>query len=340
MEEEEVPPIPLQLTMEDLLNQIRLMQGVIERQQASITHLEQQTIAPPLPPSAPKRPKEKLPTLDKYTGKRSEWDEWHLTAKNKLAVDGEAIGTNLDQFMYIFSRLGGDAAKTVSTKAQTLSDNRSGNGASFLAYLDTVYGDPNKRSRALQALYNMKQKNHESFAAFLPKFESTLANAGGSELPDEQKISLLKNALNDALRMQLVGLTGEATTVWTKYVSHLQTVSSDLASLQHSHKKAVLPTEVGTARDKDTMDWEPTRSSNTTAGSRKRAKWVSKETLDFRMQKNLCLRCGRPGHRAADCSFLPPIRPTTKVNNVNITKEDLAVAEAEKSEDEESQGKE
>lgn len=116
-------------------------------------------------------------------------------------VDREAIGSILDQFMYLFSRLTGEAARAVSTKAQTLSANKTGNGAEFLAYLDTIYGDPNKRSRALQQLYSMKQKEHESFATFLPKFETVLTNAGWAEYGDEQKISLLKNALNKEMRL-------------------------------------------------------------------------------------------------------------------------------------------
>lgn len=337
----------------DLSNQIAQLQVALEQQAELIRQLQQQNayLTSNTTASLPmdkRRPKEKLPTLDKYGGKRQEWDEWHLAATNKLMVDGEAIGTALDQFMYLFSRLTGDAARAVSTKAQTLSTNKTGNGSEFLIYLDTIYGDPNKRSRALQQLYSMKQKEQESFATFLPKFETVLTNAGWADYGDEQKISLLKNALNKEMRLQTVNLIGTSMLSWASYVSHLQTVSSELAGIQQASRKQYI--HFGNQRTESSeMDWEPTKSNTISnpakTTNRKRATWVTKEAIAVRREKGLCLRCGRPGHMLNNCNLLPATRPNSaKVYNISTTKEILKAAMAEGYEEEdkdnEEQGKE
>jgi hypothetical protein len=42
------------------------------------------------------------------------------------------------------------------------------NSDRFFNHLDTCYGDPNAQYRAIDRLHNMKQRDNENFAAFLP----------------------------------------------------------------------------------------------------------------------------------------------------------------------------
>lgn len=49
----------------------------------------------------------------------------------------------------------------------------------FMQYLETYYRDPNAEARALDRLHTIRQKENESFAIFLPKFEKELAEGGG-----------------------------------------------------------------------------------------------------------------------------------------------------------------
>lgn len=97
-----------------------------------------------------------------------------------------------------------------------MTENRKGHGTVSLEYLDTVFGDPNKKARAQQSLYNLKQKDKEPLGMFLPKFETTLANAGWSPYADNQKISLLKNALSKDIRTCLVGT--QISKNWTEFI--------------------------------------------------------------------------------------------------------------------------
>jgi hypothetical protein len=70
----------------------------------------------------------------------------------------------------------------------------------FFSHLNTCYDDPNAQYRAIDRLRNMKQRDNESFAAFLPRFEKELADNSGSEWSDIICINYLERALNDQVK--------------------------------------------------------------------------------------------------------------------------------------------
>lgn len=311
-----------------LHQQLRQQSEHIIEQRQMILELNEQlksytaSIPPNSYPQSHKKRKEALPVLEKFHGKRENWDEWHLGAIHKLNKDGEAIGDGFDQFMYLYSRLAGSASKMVSTVAKKLSEDGTGDGEQFLEYLNTVFGDPNKKARAQQELLNIKQANGESFAAFLPRFETLLANAGWSSYSDEHKISFLKNALNKSIKSRLVGIDPIRT--WSAFVSRVHNISSDLIALNHPH----IPHNTSSRQQAESceMDWESVNSATINsmeAKTVKRATWVSKEVLEQRRKKNLCVRCGHKGHRSKKCSFLPPQKPkATNLNTAQMTEDE------------------
>ena len=262
--------------------------------------------------------KEKLPPLEKFRGNRMMWDEWHLSAIHKLSKDGPAIGDGFDQFMFIYATLDGEAVKMVSTTAKILSDSITGDGLRFLTYLNTVFGDPNKKARAQQQLYNLKQKERESFAAFLPRFEIILATAGWSSYADDQKISLLKNALSKEIRAALIGRPLPENC--SEFISLTLTISSEIAALNQQFPvpitNSLKPRQHYSGSNN--MEWEPVKSlvsGTQRQGLSKHASWVKKETLAFQKKKGLCVRCGNKGHISSNCQLLPPLRPSISVNN-------------------------
>lgn len=264
--------------------------------------------------------REKLPALEKYRGDRSQWDEWHMTALHKLKSDGKAIGDEFHQFMYIYSRLEGTAAKMVTTTVERLSLNETGKGSEFLTYLNTIFGDANKRARAQRQLYNLKQKEKELFSHFLTTFETVLANAGWSTYEDDQKISLLKNALSKEMQQALVGRKLGPT--WEDAISKLQIISSDIASIsqQHTPQSSKPLTTLNQSNSRPSlsseMEWEPTKLVTVNTQGQ-RATWVSKETLAYRKSKGLCMRCGHKGHITPRCKYLPPQKPTA-ISKVSV----------------------
>lgn len=336
-------------------SQIRAQTEHMKKQNDLIQKLQRQISTPAksatniaeIEKSSSKTPKEKLPMLEKFKGNRAMWDEWHLAAAHKLRKDGPAIGNTFDQFMYIYARLDGEAAKMVSTTARMLSESETGHGPNFLEYLNSVFGDPNKKARAQQQLYNLRQKEKEPFASFLPRFETILATAGWSHYDDEQKISLLKNALSKEIRTALIGRTMPGT--WAECISFILTISSEIAALnqqfrQFPQQQPKLNHSSNPTTYPSNMDWEPVRTTTAATqeiGTGKRATWVKKETLAFRKKKGLCVRCGNRGHITPKCPLLPPIRPGSTMTTMQITMEEEneieMLAEADVLEEEEKE---
>lgn len=273
--------------------------------------------APPLPPVVyDPKPKGILPKLSEFDGKRSEWSQWCEQAKMKLKIDGKTIGDPENQFAYIYACLRGSAAQATLAFIQT-SPLEQRTGFSLLEYMDNIYGDPVKQQRAIASLSTIRQKDREPFYLFLPKFESTLATAGGMSWPDTVKKAMLNKAINNEMRSYCIGR--DYSTSFRDFVTQLLTIGADIAT----SKTLASNTSYGNgnhSRNRSTrvlndMDWEPTRVN--TQGPQKHAKWVSEETLKYRRQNQLCLRCGNTGHRIGDCQFLPARR----INKVSFDKE-------------------
>ncbi|KAH7116456.1 hypothetical protein EDB81DRAFT_767475 [Dactylonectria macrodidyma] len=91
--------------------------------------------------------------------------------ENKLHEDADALGSSMSQFKYVYSRLSGRAKEDVTTFVE---------------------------------IEVTSKERKESFAAFYPRFEREIANANAEAWPDDSKISYLRNALNDKLKLMLV----------------------------------------------------------------------------------------------------------------------------------------
>ena len=254
------------------------------------------------------QPKEKLPKLVEYEGAREEWENWKLAAHGKIGVDGNAIGEPQNQMLYLHSRLRGKAANMVRAFIQNKVTAGDGTPEKLLAYMESIYGDPDRGERALAQLHVLRQRENEPFAEFLPKFETLLSEGGGSEFPNAVQVAYLKAALNEEMKRTLVGLI--LPKEYGAFAARLQDVGSQLARCKPA-KSNNNPAEA--------MDWEPVKSSkgkqwpnncgckgNDHTCRRKRAKWVTQEAMTYRRKNQLCLRCGNAGHMVKDCKYLAP----------------------------------
>ena len=141
------------------------------------------TTTPLVPPTTPtdalpqathqllRKKKMRLPDPPKFSGKRSEFRIWKIEMNNKLATDGDAIGGNVDQFRYIFSRLDTEPQGMVAAFAEVGGNGYQYDPQDFMRYLETCKGDPNAAQRALERLGVLRQRGDESFGTFLLKFE-------------------------------------------------------------------------------------------------------------------------------------------------------------------------
>ncbi|KAF6802564.1 pol-like protein, partial [Colletotrichum plurivorum] len=98
------------------------------------------------------RPKPKLPDVPQFDGNRAEWRGWKLEMENKLAEDADALGNELSRFRYVFSRLKGNAKDNVTTFVELGVKNANGTTKELLFRLDLLYGQRDRKQRAIQNL--------------------------------------------------------------------------------------------------------------------------------------------------------------------------------------------
>ena len=300
---------PTPTTEQLLLNLLQRLSTQGEQQEVT-QRLLAQAIATPIVPQ-PTRQKESLPKLSTFSGMRNEYEGWVIEARSKIQSDGGAIGTPQAQMRYIFACLEGDARNLCT--AWTTANLADGTGEELLSYLDSIFKDPNRERTAMQKLTQMRQGERESFAKFLPRFETELANAGALGYDDRVKISWLDNTLSPLLKSVLVTVYPVPHT-YNEYISLLLVISSRQEALLPSRKSTLFLDKGRMPTYSDLMDWEPTATTTTSNQTKnyqvqRRATWVPKQTIEYRKEKGLCFRCGNLGHRVEGCKLLPARRP-------------------------------
>lgn len=257
----------------------------------------------------PARRRAILPDPPKFDGSRGEYEGWRSLMNDKIDVDGEVIGSHRNQFIYVASRLEGKGLQSALTFTTLHRDAPNASAALLVNYLDGIFGDRHKAQRAVETLRTLKQGPREPFSAFLPRFEKTLADAGGMAWPDAVKRSHLDGTLTFELRRLMI--TMPVATSYSNYVDELLRIS-DLyrATMRNA------PREQQMAQGAmDRMDWEPTRAAPaapTSQRTRRRAMWVSPEERRKRIEKGLCIRCGASGHHIAQCEFRSACPPENR----------------------------
>jgi hypothetical protein len=284
---------------------------------------------------ANKRPKPILPDPPKYSGKRSEWDAWKLQMNLKLLVDQAAIGRETERMVYVYSRLEGDAAQMTKTFVQIAMSTQKADPTDLLAYMEQALGDPNAKEKANNKLSSMRQ-GKEAMAAFLPKYERTLADAGGADWPDDIKIHTLKRMLSKELMEALVVADiPQQYHEFTRLVLRTDARQKAVKELRFVNVENASTRSPAKLTGGEPMDWQPSVNkvpTPTNGNEQKRAQWVTKDVLEARRTANKCLRCGGNGHFISSCKLLPAIPPQqsrTKVKATEVEDDATVVEESE-----------
>jgi hypothetical protein len=210
----------------------------------------------PTPAPGTARPKAILPSPPKFDGTRSEYEGWRSLIRDKVDVDGEAIGFVRNQFLYVASRLEGKRLQLALTFIIVNRDAFDASATRLLDYLDSIFGDRYKAQRAVETLRTMKQGFRELFSAFLLRFEKALADAGGMAWPNKIKRLHLDGALIFELRRLTITMSSVA--IYGVYVDEILRVS-DLYrfAMKHAPKElSVAYREAG-----DAINWEFTQAA-------------------------------------------------------------------------------
>ncbi len=322
--------------------QIRALQENVASLQATPVATPQSPTPPALPtvavtpPSPPGQTKKKmtLPDPPRFDGNRKKYRNWRLEMEGKLRTDGCLLGSPTDQFTYIYSRLGDTPQSMAAAFYESGGPGGTRNPSSFLKYLSTTYEDPNVAQHALNNLDSIAQGKAESFAAFYPRFEKQLADAGGATWHAVVQINYLRKALNDEMKDLLVPML-HLPKDYPGFVQELHNLGANVDARRATQRRASrrapsLPQARNASPDQratkhqnherattppyDMMDWEPTRVSRMIQQDNpklagKRAKWIDDKEKERRRKEGRCFRCGRTGCVVAECPLLPARPP-------------------------------
>jgi hypothetical protein len=231
---------------------------------------------------AAQKPRPSLPHPPTFSGNKSQWRGWKLEMEGKIEEDALAIGSLEAQLRYIFMRLEGAAKTNVTTFYEMQPRQVSPNPCQLLERLELLYGERNRKQKAIQNLHSIRQREDETFISFYPRFEKEIANANAEGWDDDAKISYLRNALSNKMRDCLVGLSRSNTNTYAGFAQRCVDVSNDTELYGQWTKKKVagsgytagytlavapkptLDTNIAAySSHQDMMEWEPTQPATT-----------------------------------------------------------------------------
>ena len=255
-----------------LLDTIKIMQTQINELQEAIRQRSP-------------RPRQVLPEPDRFSGRVKDWDAWALTMRAKLRVDGAAIGDENAQFYYVYSSLGTNIQSMVLAFIQRAEKQCNWNPSQLLDHLERIFDDPNKAKKAGQRLRELQQGTRP-LPAYLPRFETTLFEAGADSWPDDAKITTLIGGLNKEIKQRLGGQL-HLPTNYNEFVRVLLALGDQV--------------NVGSARyGNNSMDWEQTKTAVAkiapAVSTTQRQKW---------RDNGKCVRCGSSDHWVQKCKYQP-----------------------------------
>ncbi|OAQ57979.1 Pol [Purpureocillium lilacinum] len=234
-----------------------------------------------------------LPNPPKYNGSRKNYATWAKQMRDKLELDAHYYNGNRDLWYLVNSCLEERVQQVVATFYAAGGPGATYDPHEFMRYLDRTYQDSNIQSRAATSLRTLRQREKQSLASFLPRFEQALAEAGGADWPDRAKIVFLENALSQRLQRSLV--SADLPTDYHGWLARVQEIAGRMERL------GVRETSTS-SRDEPTHATPRTRSDKDHEGDTKMADIgrVSKESAKPRREAR-CYRCGREGHFVAKC---------------------------------------
>ncbi|KAG9375917.1 Retrotransposon gag protein [Pyrenophora tritici-repentis] len=211
------------------------------------------------------KPRHSLPHPPTFGGNKSQWRGWKLEMEATLRLHASWWGSETN----------------VTTYYEIQVKEESPNPFKLLDRLELLYGERNRKEKAIQNLYSIRQKDDETFISFYPRFEKEMANADAESWPEHTKISYLRNALSGRIKDRLVGTSGTETSTYARFAQKCVDLSNDMelfgqwtkTTRRYGSRTAEnAPTYEPPAKSnnathssfpEDMMEWEPTQPTTT-----------------------------------------------------------------------------
>lgn len=247
-----------------------------------------------------------LPLPSKFSGNRSQYPAWRQQMNDKLQIDIKFFESAREAWYLIYSCLDVGPQQVVATFYATQGEPNFYQPKVFFEYLDRNYADPNLKAKATAMLRSLKQKDNESFASYLPKFERTITEAGGTAWPDETQIAFLESGISERLRLALVPVQ-LPTNDYIGWLARVQDVAWRMERLNQRGTLGSIPSGTATITPPVTVDGDGDRRMggvNRVEGSSKKKEKKKAQDKKKRREAGLnmtCYRCHEEGHLIAQC---------------------------------------
>ena len=303
-----------------------------------LQRLEAATTPAPAPMGAPTRTfpegsdepiartnRKPLPTPPQFSGKRSEYAAWAQQMRDKIAIDRALYENDAALWYLINSCLDTTPRQVVATFYAAGGPEGRRDPNAFMLYLDRTYKDRNLEAKATAKLRTLHQSEEQSFAAFLPRFERVLSEAGGAEWADRVKITFLEGALNNTLKDRLITVTlPDNYFLWVERVQEVAwRVENETSRRNRTERRTNTMTNPrGRDADGDTPMTGINRAGR--AAMRVRDEGVLTSEDGKLKETRKCYNCGKTGHLARNCQT-----GGTKPKQASVAKTRAKPSEAE-----------
>lgn len=238
-----------------------------------------------------------LPDPAKFSGDKDEYGVWEAQMRDKLVIDAPFYRTDEERRYLVFSCLAPRVQKVVSQFYREGGKDGKRGSDELLAYLSQAYSDPHQARNALNELSTMTMRKGEKFAAFLPRFEKTLANAGGWKWPADVTIQYLTRALAPRLREHMIAAPQDKSS-YTGFLHSVQAVAGNMEGYDFDQRHPWIPVQKGYRATKERVDSD---GDTTMTGAVRAAKPEQEAKPSARPETRRCFNCDKIGHIARNC---------------------------------------
>jgi hypothetical protein len=237
----------------------------------------------------------KLPDPPRFEGSSQDVDNWLSRMRNKLKANKDHFPTEELKIAYIESRVSGAAAKHIAPRMRDTSLNPFLEAEEVLSVINKVYGDPNRRHTA-QRQYLKLYQNKTSFHEFWMEFQRFSAELGYN---NETLLDDLQHKINPDLQRATLN---ERTTDLNEFADICMRADVRLTEL-NTRSAAQAP---ATSAARPSASTPPARTSTprptSPVPSWKKPRIPNPDPIkEELMQKGLCFKCKKTGHRAYQC---------------------------------------
>ncbi|KAI0992884.1 hypothetical protein K3495_g15300 [Podosphaera aphanis] len=217
--------IPQQtVSVSDFLKLKRQLEELVTRQASTSQATSSRVVIEKDPP--PESGQKFKPTkLPEFHGNRIRYPAWRAAVLDTFRMDWILFGyDNSRAFLMIYNSLRGGASEKAGPFFEAGGVNQTRDPADFLEFLDRIYLDSTRVSQANIDLHNLKMKENERWADFFASWSNKLTEARGDFWADENKISMLENAISKRLTQALAGnhlLPDDDFSQWVQIVSKI-----------------------------------------------------------------------------------------------------------------------